>query len=154
LVMSEIAAAHLIPYLDIGVGIAHEDAEPVIGGRVGFFVPGGPCLACADELDFAEAGEDLESQAERAIRLDRGYTSERNVEPALMPLNTVLVGMAMTEFLAYFTGIRPVAPYSRYNFVKNRIVTQNVSRDDDCVVCSPAHGMGDRHGILRYVLSS
>jgi molybdopterin/thiamine biosynthesis adenylyltransferase len=153
LVMSELAAAHLIPFLDIGVGIAHEDAEPVIGGRIGFFVPGGPCLACADGLDFAEAAEDLESQGERVIRLNRGYAKERNVEPALMPLNTVLAGLAMTEFLAYFTGIRSVVPFSRYNFMKNQIVVQNVSKDDDCVVCGPAHGMGDNHGILRYAVS-
>lgn len=153
LILAELAAAHFIPYLDIGVGIDREESQPEIGGRVAFSVPGGPCLACADELDFAEAAEDLESPAQRTIRMQRGYARDRTVEPALMPLNTVLVGLAMVEILAYFTGVRPVAPFFRYDLVLNRIRIQNVTRSDDCAVCGPALGMGDDHGIERYVLS-
>ena len=63
LVLTELAAAHLIPYIDIGVGIDKEDDRPEIGGRVAFYTAGGPCLACADEIDFAEAAEDLETDA-------------------------------------------------------------------------------------------
>jgi hypothetical protein len=152
LVLTELAAAHLIPYLDIGVGIDREDDRPEIGGRVAFYVPGGPCLACADELDFFEAAEDLEDTAAHAIRMVRGYARDREVEPALMPLNTVLVGLAMTEALAYVTGVRSIVPFFRYDLLGSRIVTQNVERAYDCVVCGPASGMGDAHGINRYVL--
>ncbi len=153
LVLTELAAAHLIPYIDIGVGIDREDDRPEIGGRVAFYVPGGPCLACADELDFSEAAEDLEDTAAHAIRIERGYARDRAVEPALMPLNTVLVGLAMTETLAYISGIRSIVPFFRYDLMGNRIVTQNVDRSDECVVCGPASGMGDAHGIDRYALA-
>jgi molybdopterin/thiamine biosynthesis adenylyltransferase len=150
LVLSELASAHLIPYLDIGVGIERENFAAEIGGRVGFHVPGGPCLACADELDFAESAEDLEPQGLKAIRVQRGYATDRTVEPALMPLNTVLVGLAMTELLAYVTGVRSVIPFSRYDLVEGRIVSQNVERNPLCVVCSSAAGMGDSADIARY----
>jgi molybdopterin-synthase adenylyltransferase len=153
LILAELAAAHLIPYLDIGVGIEREeDATPAVGGRVTFYLPGGPCIACADELDFAEAAEDLESEVVRRIRMERGYARLRSVEPALMPLNTVLVGAAMIELLAYVTGVRPVVPFLHYDALRTRMVPQNVERSADCPICIPAHAMGDRHNIERYAL--
>ena len=70
-----------------------------------------------------------------------------------MPLNTVLVGLAMTEVLAYVTGVRAVVPFFRYDLLANRIVVQNVERSEGCAVCAPASGMGDAQGIDRYAMS-
>jgi hypothetical protein len=155
LVLCELASAYLIPYLDVGVGIeATNDGASVIGGRVAFYLPHRPCLACADEIDFAEAGEDLESEVLSHIRVRRGYAEDRRIEPALMPLNTVLVGMAMIELLAFTTGFRPVVPFSRYDAVGQRVVVQTVETNRDCAVCQPALGMGDRQGVDRYALAA
>jgi molybdopterin/thiamine biosynthesis adenylyltransferase len=152
LILSELAAAHLVPYLDIGVGIEGEERPKSIGGRIAFYLPGGPCLACADEIDFADASEDLETEALRKIRVARGYASDRRVEPALMPLNTVLVGLAMTELLAFATGVRPVIPFCRYDALEDRLVPQHVLWEEECSVCRPAFGMGDRQRVERYAL--
>lgn len=158
LVLSELAAAHLVPYLDIGVGIEGEgkmegeQGPASMGGRVSFALPGGPCLACADELDFGEAAEDLEGEQLRAIRAERGYAHDRRVEPALMPLNTVLAGLAMIEFLAFATATRPVIPFQRYDALGGRVVVQRVVLEPDCPVCRPAFGMGDRQEMKRYAL--
>ena len=153
LVLCELAAAHLVPYLDIGVGIEVTDAGAgSIGGRIAFYLPGGPCLACADELDFGEAAEDLESESLKRVRIDRGYARDRQVEPALMPLNSTLASLAMMELLAFATGVRRVVPFNRYDALANRIVTQRVVRNDDCPVCGPAAGMGDRQRVSRYIL--
>lgn len=152
LVLTELAAAHLVPYIDVGVGIEQEESQPVFGGRIAFYLPGGPCLACADELDFGEAAEDLESASLHALRAQRGYARDRRVEPALMPLNTVLAGLAITEMLSFVTGVRSVAPFNRYDLIEQRLVRLNVLKDDDCVVCAPAYGMGDRQAIERYAL--
>lgn len=153
LVLAELAAAHHVPYLDIGVGIENDEGTLAIGGRIAFYLPGGPCIACADNLDFGEVAEDLESEAARRIRIERGYARERNVEPSLMPLNTVLVGAAMIELLAFVTGIRPVQPFLRYDALTAQMIRQNVERDDQCPTCIPAYGMGDRHQIERYALA-
>jgi len=155
LVLGELAAAYLIPYLDLGVGIedVSQGSNSSIGGRIGFYIPGGPCLACADELDFAEAAEDLESEAARAIRVERGYARDQRVEPALMPLNTTIVGLGMVEFLAYFTGVRPVRAFYRYDAIRADIVGLNADIDDSCAVCRPAHARGPCQQIHRYALS-
>jgi molybdopterin-synthase adenylyltransferase len=153
LILSELAAAHLVPYLDIGVGIEGDGDDRSIGGRVSFYLPGEACLACADELDFSEAAEDLEAEALRSIRVKRGYARERAVEPALMPLNTVLVGAAMIELLAFATGVRSVIPFQRYDAVRSRIIRQRVEPNEDCAVCRPAFAMGDRHRIDRYAIT-
>ncbi len=154
LVMTELAGAYLIPYLDIGVGIEGEQPTRAIGGRVSFYLPGGPCLACADEIDFGEVAEDLESEALRSVRIQRGYARDRRVEPALMPLNGVVASLGMMEFLAFATGLRPVIPFSRYDAMEDRVVRQSVEVSPDCVVCRPAHGMGDRQLIDRYALDA
>lgn len=154
LVLSELAAAYLIPYLDLGVGIEGDRTQgQMIGGRISFQLPGGPCLACADELDFGEAAEDLESEAQRKDRIDRGYARDRRVEAALMPLNTVIVGLGMIELLAFATGVRSVIPFTRYDALAGKVTRSNVALNEDCPVCRPAYAMGARHQIDRYAFS-
>lgn len=153
LILSELAAAYLIPYLDIAVGIERTDKTRV-GGRLAFYLPGGPCLACADDLDFEEATEDLQSESLRRIRVERGYAHDRRVEAALMPLNTVLAGMALIEVLAFATAIRHVRPFARYDALTNQITAQHVAVNQECPVCRPAYGMGDRQSIERYAFAN
>jgi molybdopterin/thiamine biosynthesis adenylyltransferase len=156
LILSETAATYLTPYLDLGVGIEESGASSstAIGGRVAFYMPGGPCIACADELDFGEAAEDMEAEASHKIRVERGYARDRTVEPALMPLNTVIVGLGMIEFLAYFTGVRSVRSFYRYDAVSVSLVESHVHLNEDCPVCRPAHARGPRQQIERYVLDA
>ena len=71
-----------------------------------------------------------------------------------MPLNTMLVGTAMVELLAYATGVRPVRPILSYDALRAQLIRQNVEPNDQCPVCVPAFGMGDRHRIERYALAS
>jgi molybdopterin/thiamine biosynthesis adenylyltransferase len=148
LILSEVAAAFLVPYLDLGVAIE----ESAIGGRVGFYLPGGPCLACADEIDFGEAAEDLESEALHMIRLERGYARDRQAEAAVMPLNATVSGMAMNEFISFATGVRAIHQFQRYDFATGKVRTENVDINPDCPVCLPASGMGHRRHIDRYAV--
>jgi molybdopterin-synthase adenylyltransferase len=152
LIISELAAAYLVPYLDVAVGVERTD-QTRMGGRISFYLPGGPCLACADDLDFNEAAEDLESESVRRIRIERGYTRDRRVEAALMPLNTVLAGMALIEVLAFATGIRRVRPFARYDALTSQITAQHAAVNLECPVCRPAYGMGDRQSVERYALA-
>jgi molybdopterin-synthase adenylyltransferase len=155
LILAESAASYLTPYLDLGVGIEESGGRgsaEAIGGRVAFYIPGGPCIACADELDFDEAAEDLEVEVSRAIRIERGYARDRTVEPALMPLNTAVVGVGMIEFLAYFTGMRAVRPFFRYDAERGELVHSHVYLNEDCPVCRPAYARGGRQRLERYVL--
>ena len=153
LILSELAAAALIPYLDIGVGIEADGLARGSGGRVGFQLPKGPCLACADEIDFGEAAEDLEIEELRRIRVARGYARDRRIEPALIPLNSTVTGLAAMEILAFVTGFREVIPFWRYDAISQSVTRLNVTVNEDCPVCRPALGMGDRQAVDRYALS-
>lgn len=69
-----------------------------------------------------------------------------------MPLNTVIVGLGMIELLAFATGLRSVAPFTRYNALTGTVTRCNVAIDEDCPVCRPAHALGSRQKIERYAL--
>ena len=103
-------------------------------------------------MQFAEAAEDLESEALRKSRVARGYARDRAVEPALMPLNSVLVGKGLMELIAYVTSWRSVVPFSRFDASRDVLVRQAVDRNPDCPVCAPAHAMAERQDIFRYAL--
>jgi hypothetical protein len=154
LVLAEIAAAYLIPYLDLGVGIEElgDGSSAAIGGRIAFYLPGGPCICCADELDLDEAAEDLESEALREMRIRRGYARDRTVEPSLMPLNTAIVGLGMLEALAYIAGYRSVRSFYRYDVLRGAAVESRVSVNAECPVCQPALGRGPRQHLERYAI--
>lgn len=147
LILAELAAAHHVPYLDVGVGI---EPGAGAGGRISFQLPGGPCLRCADEIDEVEAAQDLAPAALTQMRIARGYALDRRVEPALMPLNATVASLGLLELLAFCTGDRPVVPFQRFDATGRRLVTVNVVRDPDCSVCVAAEGMGDRQQIERY----
>jgi hypothetical protein len=153
-ILAELAAAYLIPYLDLGVGIERlrDASSAASGGCVAFYIPGGPCICCADELDLEEAAEDLESEALQQIRIMRGYARDRAVEPSLMPLNTATVGLGMKEVLAYLAGYRPVRSFFRYDALVGAIVQSRVGVNDDCPVCQPAFARGPRQRLDRYAI--
>jgi hypothetical protein len=156
LILAEFAAAYLIPYLDLGVGIEEirDASSAAIGGRVAFYVPGGACICCADELDLEEAAEDLETEALHEIRVQRGYARDRAVEPSLMPLNTATVGLGMMELLAYIAGYRPVRPFFRYDALTGATVPSRVVVNLDCPVCQPAFARGPRQHVERYAIGA
>lgn len=153
LVLAELAAAYHIPYLDIGVGVEASLEGEVVGGRVSFFVPPGPCLVCADEIDFDEAAEDLETESLRQIRLERGYARDRRIEPAVIPLNGVLVSLAIVELMTYVSGFRDVISFQVYEYGTGRLTIRNVPLLEDCVLCGAARGMGDRRQTDRYAIA-
>jgi hypothetical protein len=127
----------------IGVGIeTGPDGASEVGGRTGFFIPGGPCLRCAGEIDEEEAAEDLSPHALHQLRIARGYAADRRVEPALMPLNTTVAGLAMLELLAFATGMRAVESFQRFDALRGRIIPLRVDRR------SGLHAMRscERHG--------
>jgi hypothetical protein len=70
-----------------------------------------------------------------------------------MPLNGAVASLAMMELLAFATGVRAVIPFSRYDAMQGRLIPQSVELNQECVVCRPANGMGDRHRVERYARS-
>lgn len=151
LIMNELALAHYIPYIDIGVGIeANEGRIQDAGGRVLVWLPNRPCLLCANEIDTRVAAEELENEQQRAFRREHGYVAGQYVpEPSVMSLNATLASLAVTSFLGLLTGVMAAPFYTYYDFLEQKVGHRVVSRDPRCIPCS-ARGLGDKVHIERY----
>ena len=152
LILNELALAHMLPYIDCGVGIAASaGAIAEAGGRVAVWTPGRACLlCCTGDIVPAVAAAELESPEEREFRRARGYVAGAGVpEPAVISLNGAIAPMAVTEFLALVTGFRPSWHYRIYDMLGQRIDPRHVSRAPRCVACA-AEGAGGEARTERY----
>ena len=151
LVLNELAVAYLIPFIDCGVGISvSEGAITEAGGRTILWVPGRPCLLCCKEINPQVAAEELESAEQREFRRLHGYVTGADVpEPAVVSLNGTVASLAVTEFLALVTGIRPSQHYTYYDMLEQRVGPRIVKRLNTCPVCS-LEGIGRQANLERY----
>ncbi len=152
LILSELASAYLIPYIDAAVGITVEKGKITeSGGRVLVWSPDHPCLNCANEIDMRVAAEELESKQEREFRKRHGYVTGVNVpEPAVISLNGTIASMAVTEYLVMFSGIRPFHHYICYDFMAQKTVQRIINRKENCVICG-LQGRGIEANLERYI---
>jgi molybdopterin/thiamine biosynthesis adenylyltransferase len=158
LMLNEIALAYMIPYFDLAVGIdAHDGKVANAGGRVAVVQPDGPCLYCMGEIDPEEASYYLASPAERIDREMRGYVTGMDVKaPSVVSLNGLITSMAINEFIAFFSGIRPVIPLTSYDLIgtgraeKGQWLGPLAFKPKPlCIQCSLA-GVGDDSDVHRY----
>lgn len=151
MILTELASAYLIPYIDSGVGILVEHGRIVeAGGRVVVWAPGRPCLLCCREIIPRIAAEELESQEEKEFRRSHGYVEGAEInEPAVISLNGTVASLAVTEFLALVTGFRDSFHYTYYDMLGGRTGQRMVKRDIRCPACS-LEGVGDLANLERY----
>lgn len=151
LILNELALAYLVPYIDCGVGIrAGENGLDEAGGKVSVWTPGRPCLLCTKDVSPRIAAEELESEEERRFRQQHGYVVGADIpEPAVISLNSTIASLAVTEFLALVTGLRPTRHYTYYDMLEQRAGPRVVERDDRCTACS-IEGLGDVAHLERY----
>jgi len=151
LILNELTLAYLIPYIDCAAGINVQDDRIVeAGGRVVVIHPDGPCLLCCNEIEKAEASDYLASPEDLEDRKKRGYVSGADIpSPSVVSLNGIISSVAVTEFMALVTGLRPAQVYTSYNMLQQCMVTRLVKTDPECVGCS-IKGIGDGSNISRY----
>jgi len=119
LVLNRLAEQYLIPLIDLGTRIdAREGHARSIIGRVSVVLPGRPCLFCAGVVRPEVIAAEALPPEERRNLAAEGYVlgfAER--APAVIALNTVTAGLAVTELLRMATGIpdAPGAPHLIYN---------------------------------------
>jgi len=153
LILNELTLAYQTPYIDGGVGIEAIDGGIVgAGGRVIVWVPGRPCLLCAAEIDVRVAGEELENEDQQHFRREHGYVFGADMPaPSVISLNATVASIAVTEFLALATGMRPSQHYTYYDMLEQRMGPRIVQANANCVACAVA-AFGDRVNIQRYGL--
>jgi molybdopterin/thiamine biosynthesis adenylyltransferase len=108
----EYSCGRRIPYLDLA-----SDAERGVGGRIVFTGLGHGCLFCRGELDQREiwlsgATKDQRREDQRIYGISRDALAD--VGPAIVSVNGVVASLAVTEFLAFVTGLRSPQPHLNY----------------------------------------
>jgi molybdopterin-synthase adenylyltransferase len=135
--LAELAYQYLIPAFDVGTSINATDGRvTAITGRTQMLAPGLPCLLCGNALDARAIREELMTPEERAAD---PYFNEGGVhQPAVISLNSTMVSLAITMFLAAFVGIPGKARWQSYDAIAGTVRVLGMSIDDDCPICGNA----------------
>lgn len=108
------ASTHGLPYIDLASDIAPSGE---FGGRVVFAKDGQRCLSCLGELDqHAIARAQMTPEQRAADDAIYGIQPDALDEggPSVVSINGVVASLAVTEFMAWRTGLREPAGYLNY----------------------------------------
>lgn len=155
LVLTEYALAYRKPYFDLASDISTVGGL-CYGGRVLFTGTEPGCPVCLGEIDLEQARRDLENDASRKDRealygvptalLDEGG-------PSVVSINGVVASLAVTELIAYITGIRSPRRFINYRGDLAH-VTCNKDAAPPCYFCETVKGAGASAGVERYIQQS
>lgn len=154
LVLTEFALAYQKPYFDLASDISTEGGL-CYGGRVLFTGTDPGCPICLGEIDLEQARRDLENDASRKDRealygVPKGLLDESG--PSVVSINGVVASLAVTELIAYITGIRSPQRFINYRGDLAR-VTCNKDSPPSCYFCETIKGAGTSAGVERYMQS-
>lgn len=152
LILNELCAAYALPYLDLASDIIPGKSTDY-GGRVCIAWDGSGCIVCHEEIDIAEAQNDLLSQEARRDR-DAIYGVKKEalvgVGPSVVSINGVIASLAVTEFMLAVSGIREPRKLLKYN-AKMGIVSKKDEPAPDCYYCKDIRGKKNFFDIKRYI---
>lgn len=153
LVLTEYALAYGIPYFDLASDISAEDGLRY-GGRVLFTGSGPGCPVCLGEIDLGQARMDLENDASRRDR-EKLYGVPQSLldegGPSVVSINGAVASLAVTEIIAYITGIRNPQRLINYRGDLARVSVSKDSSDPSCYFCKTLKGAGVAAGVERYI---
>jgi len=138
--LNALAVAHLIPYLDAGVGLrAREGRIEAGGGQVQVVIPGRTaCYTCLNP-EVGQAVEEQMTASERRMAEARGYIRGASIpNPQVLFLNGVVAHMLLWELVKLVTGCGEVRAYVYYDLMRQEAFpVPDAVRREDCLVCSP-----------------
>lgn len=150
--LNKLCCAYERPYFDLGTEIYPEDQN--FGGRVCISVDSEGCLDCFDVLDREEAAFDLENPEARKDREELYGVNEKELQnsgPSVVSLNGIIASIAVTEFLAWITGLRSPKKLLTY-MGKLGIVTFTPNRTNpDCYFCYELRGKKDNFDLDQFI---
>ncbi len=143
LVLTHIAAAYALPYIDVATDVDSDGAGVRFGGRVVVAVGDG-CPYCLGEVDARQASLELASPEIRADRediygVDRSQLGQGG--PAVVSANGVVASLAVTEFMMLVTGL-PTRGRRVLNY-RAELGKVTLGQDDrpECLYCDGLRGL-------------
>ena len=138
-----------MPYFDTGTGIKVDSNHNIehAGGKVRIVMPGMGCRNCIDGIDISIAQQELMPESDRNVALQLGYIDGADIHaPAVASLNGAIANLAVTEFMAFATGFKPLQRYVFYDFMNTMVVCDSFEKDPDCFICSKtgSFAVGDK----------
>lgn len=137
------ASTHALPYIDLASDVT-PDGE--FGGRVAFAKDGQRCLSCLGELDQHALARAQMSPEQRAAD-DRIYGIERSTldgGPSVVSVNGVVASLAVTEFMAWRTGLREPIGFLNYRGDRGTVGTRTDPDREFCGYCMALWGSARR----------
>lgn len=136
--LNELCARNATPLFDLASDTGGGQDELTYGGRV-LFANGTGCLVCHDVLD-QEAIRLERMTPEDRERDERIYGVRRSALPGTGPMvvsvNGVVASLAVTEFMAFATGIRDPSPYVIYRGELPAVRRVLDDPEPDCYLCA------------------
>ena len=143
LALLEICCRLALPYFDLASDTGEPD-NPWYGGRV-VFCHQGHCLSCKGLLDQEQitvSGMTPEQRSQRAKAYGVPLASLGRSGPSVVSVNGVIASVAVTEFMAWCTGLR--APFGQLNYRgdQGRVLLNKDEPRTDCYYCTGLWGNG------------
>lgn len=134
------ASVHALPYIDLASDVAPGGE---FGGRVVFAKDGERCLSCLGELDQHVLARAQMSDEQRAAD-DKIYGVERDAlnqaGPSIVSVNGVVASLAVTEFMAWRTGLRQPVGYLNYRGDRGTVGSRADPERGYCHYCTTLWG--------------
>lgn len=141
--LTELCARHAKPYFDLATDTERSGDEMVYGGRM-VFSDGRRCLVCLPEiLNQDQITRDRMSPEDREAHrtlygVDQGAL--RDTGPSVVSVNGVVASLAVTEFMAYVTGLREPAVQLTYRGDLGVVRSSSDKPSPDCYYCTRLWG--------------
>jgi molybdopterin/thiamine biosynthesis adenylyltransferase len=146
-VLQQIAYQYLIPCIDMGSTITTDQGEVTgIYGRIQLLSPGCACLTCCNLLDPEQVRRDMMSESERAN--DPYIVGAHEPAPAVISINSTVVSLAVTMFMATVTSVPSDGRYLLYNGKSSVLKKLHADQQTNCYICSK-RGTYGRGGLQR-----
>lgn len=136
-----------LPLFDLATDVDPSTSPVTFGGRV-VLCTGNGCLVCLDVLDphvLARASQtaDQKTAHERIYGIER--TALDGTGPMVVSINGTVASLAVTEFIAFVTGLRPVNPYLTYRGDLSQLRRGGDLPVADCYYCTSLWGTALNH---------
>jgi hypothetical protein len=155
--LNRFAYQYFIPVIDMGVRLdARSGSVSAAAGRVSFVGPDVSCLRCSHHLNSERIRSESLPASDREKLAKEGYVMGlEEAAPAVVSLNTVVAGLAVTGFLNMFLnltgGIQPTNQI--YDATLGSVFPVSQLHEDGCDICNSkvgVKGLGDAQAVSAY----
>jgi molybdopterin/thiamine biosynthesis adenylyltransferase len=142
-ILNQYSYQYLTPIIDMGNKIDSKNGEiTAANGRVYVIAPNRPCLWCCGILDGKRVAEESLPHEQRRSLAREGYvTGLADAAPSVIFLNTVIAGLAVSEFINLVTGYmeRNYHPQLTYYPLTGEVKSTVYESDSSCTCANRRH---------------